>query len=609
MLGWPWPSAIHAGRAFAQPRLSRETYEKRRLDLFLNAARLTRASQPEGKRISYIRFERREVFEPDDLLVPLILPRFASTWPNAFHAVTREDRLRSELLLKVGERYSQRLLEESLRNLRDLELLALATGVAVTTDDPAAVGLIIYTRDLWSLRLQQSFAGAGKTFAVSGQLVERNFLGRGEALAARGSVDPLRFSAGEAFSSARFLGHPVSVYESFDLIWRRETARLEGSTGTFKVARPFYNLAQRTAYTLYAAYADYVYRDTRAGEVVGYNLAGPQPGGNCMIGSDQCLARVWRDQSWRLELSADYRIGERYKQTSTLGLALLARQVHPTAETALSPEQRPIFEREVLPKVRRDIYPFARYRLSLPDYVVMTNLATFGLSESIRRGPNVDGMIGLPLRAYGASSDGLVLHGVLGYTWAEADALLDGVAEGFARLDDGRVFDQRLILRLRGATPAWPWLVGRVVFRAVWDMRQNDTQRSFVSLGGENGLRGYPAQQFYTFGGRKLLGTLEYRSLPWLLESVHVGMALFYDVGSVYQRLEQARIHHCAGAGLRVLLPQLNRTVFRVDAGVPLDAAGFTVLLTYGSEQYVPLTEDEDLVLAAQQAASVRQGL
>jgi hemolysin activation/secretion protein len=147
------------------------------------------------------------------------------------------------------------------------------------------------------------------------------------------------------------------------------------------------------------------------------------------------------------------------------------------------------------------------------------------------------------------------------------------------------------------------------VFRALWDVRQNDTQRTFVSLGGENGLRGYPAQQFYAFGGRKLLGTVEYRSLPWLLESVHVGMALFYDVGSVYQRIEQLRFHHAAGAGLRVLMPQLNRTVFRIDAGVPLDSTGFTVLLTYGSEQYVALTEDEDLVQAAQQAASVRQGL
>jgi hypothetical protein len=245
----------------------------------------------------------------------------------------------------------------------------------------------------------------------------------------------------------------------------------------------------------------------------------------------------------------------------------------------------------------------------LPDFVVFTDLGSFGQSEAVQRGPIIDGMIGVPMRAYGASSDGLVLHGVLGYVWSQNDALLDLASEASSRLESGRVVDQRGILRLRGASPRVPAIMGRFVFRTVWDVRHNDSQRTFVALGGDNALRGYPAQHFYTFGGSRLFGTLEYRSRPWLLQSVHLGVVGFYDAGTVYVRLANARFHHCVGAGLRVLFPQLNRTVFRFDVGVPLDSTGVAAQLTYGSDQLIPMTPAEDAISDSDQSSSVRQSL
>src|SRR5262245_11029058 len=119
-----------------------DSYETRRLELFLQGAQLESEPNPEGKVIAYIRVERREVFEADDLAVPIILPKFASTWPNAFHWVTTEQRVRAELLLQVGDRYSDRLVEESMRNLRRLSsLLAMVRIVAVKTATPGSVGI------------------------------------------------------------------------------------------------------------------------------------------------------------------------------------------------------------------------------------------------------------------------------------------------------------------------------------------------------------------------------------------------------------------------------------------------------------------------------------
>jgi len=73
-----------------------------------------------------------------------------------------------------------------------------------------------------------------------------------------------------------------------------------------------------------------------------------------------------------------------------------------------------------------------------------------------------------------------------------------------------------------------------------------------------------------------------------------VGGVLFYDAGSVYGALGDARMHHDVGAGLRVLFPQFNLSPFRADFGVPLDSKGFAVTVSYGSAQAVPLTANDD---------------
>jgi hypothetical protein len=585
-----------------------DSYETKRLELFLLSARLEPDLQPEGKLIEFIRIERREVFEADDLAVPIILPKFASTWPNAFHWVTTEQRVRQELLLREGERYSDQLVEETMRNLRRLStLIAMVRIVAVKTQDPGHVGLVVYTRDLWSLRFEQSFAGAGGTFAANAQLVEKNLFGRGQALTLRGSIDPRRFSAGQMFDDYRFFGQQLSVSQSFDVIFNRATAAPEGSQGALMIERPFYNLAQSTAFHLYGYYANYVFRDTRAGEIAGFSIAPATRGERCELGDDGCLARVWRERRLLLEASADYRTGETYKATFSAGFGVSDRRVGEIAESALAPEQTDTFRALVLPKVRRDVYPFLRYRLSLPRFVAFTNLGTYGFTENVQLGPQVSAVLGVPMRAYGASSDGLILRAQLNYVWSEHEALLDLGVEGRARLENGSVVDQRAVARIRGASPLLESLYGRFVFSAYWDARAHDTQRTFVSLGGDNGLRGYAAQRFYAFGARRILANFEYRSQPWLLQSVHLGVVAFYDVGSVYQRLSQARFHHNVGAGLRVLFPQLNRTVFRLDFGVPLDSPGLSVQMTYGSDPILPLTAAEDLQVSTDD--SVRQSL
>lgn len=573
-----------------------DNYEQKRVMQHLAAANLLLDTAPEGKRVRRLRFERREVFEGDDLLVPIVLPRFASTWPNAFHWLTETSTIRRELLLHEGEPYRQTLAEESMRILRGLGILALVQVVAIQTGEPDSVDVLVYTRDLWSLRLEQEFAGAGESFELAAQLIERNFLGRDKSLAARFSLEPDVYTVGHTFVDPRVAGEQLSLSESLDLIVNRASSKPEGSLGGLYFGRPFYSIAQRFSIDLTFSYAVFVWRDLRNGELLGYDArSGTSHGDSCAVGSIDCIPLAWNERRFSFELGAHRRFGERYIQTFTAGAGLYDRDAEANAETRLrSDEQRRVFTDEVLPRSRRDVYPYVRYRLSLPQFRVFTNLGTFGLSESVQIGPLLDATVLVPLQLVGSTRDGVSMTGAVAYIWAGHDALLSVAAQGWSRLDAGRAIDQRGFVQLRAASPSYGWLWGRLVGRFYWEVRHNDTQNTLVTLGGGNGLRGYPAQYLFARGADRMLWNAEYRTRPWLLQSIHLGFVAFYDAGSVYKGLATLRVHHAVGAGVRVLFPQFNRSVFRLDVGQPIGERGLTVLLSYGSDQVVALTPGED---------------
>lgn len=583
-------------RASAQSQ--EDSYEQKRVMQHVAAANLRVDPAPEGKRVRRVVFVRREVFEGDDLLVPVVLPPFASTWPNTFHWLTEESTIRHELLVQEGDPYRDTLVEESMRNLRDLGILALVKILPIQTGEPGTVDLLVYTRDLWSLRLEQEFSGAGKSFQLAAQLVERNFLGRDKSVAGRFSLEPDVYTVGQTFVDPRVAGVPLRLSESFDVIVNRASGKPEGSTGSLYFGRPFYTIAQRFSIDVTFSYAVFVWRDLRNGELLGYDARpGSTHGDACAVGSVDCIPLVWDERRIRLDAGVHRRYGETYTQTFSGGFGINDREAEANNETRLrTREQREVFATEIVPRSRRDVYPWVSYRLSVPQFRVFTNLATFGLSESVRIGPLLDATVAAPLKLLGSTQDGLSVTGAIGYVWAERDALLDVSAQGWTRLDGGRAVDQRAFAQLRAATPSYAWLWGRLVGRFYWDVRHNDTQNTLVALGGSNGLRGYPAQYFYARGADRMLWNFEYRTRPWLLQSVHIGAVAFYDGGSVYKSVSTLQAHHAVGAGVRVLFPQFNRSVFRLDVGQPIGEPGLSVLLTYGSDQVVALTPAEDLV-------------
>ncbi|MEZ4435045.1 MAG: hypothetical protein R3F65_21780 [bacterium] len=203
----------------------------------------------------------------------------------------------------------------------------------------------------------------------------------------------------------------------------------------------------------------------------------------------------------------------------------------------------------------------------------------------------------LPLKALGSAEDLLDLGGSI--AWREA-WLGDGLIELAAgvrlrrRLDTDAWIDRRTLTRLRAATPAFG--IGRIVLRADHLTQAEQLTPAFVSLGGDNGLRGYPSQALYAFGADRLRLNLEYRTAPWVISFLHLGAVAFFDAGSIYTTRDDFALRTAAGLGLRMVVPQASSFAYRLDLGVPTDGTGFAIRFGFETAQAVPLTPREDIL-------------
>jgi len=71
-------------------------------------------------------------------------------------------------------------------------------------------------------------------------------------------------------------------------------------------------------------------------------------------------------------------------------------------------------------------------------------------------------------------------------------------------------------------------------------------------------------------------GHVELRTRPVPLRALRFGAVAFYDVGHAAPRLEDLRAYHDVGLGVRLLIPQLNFYVLRVDWGIAFQRGRYT---------------------------------
>jgi len=493
-----------------------------------------KALELEGATIGQVVLERANVFDLSDPDENKALYRLANRW----HIVTKEKVIQGQLLFKEGDTFSNRLLDESARILRQNLYLYDATIKPIRVRD-GVVDISVETRDVWSLGPDISFSRKGGENRSGIGLEETNLLGRGMALSLQHQKDVDRTSNSVEFFDRNFGNSRVSTS-------LRIADNSDGNSNWLSIVRPFYALdGRRTA-------------------------------GGSALDDDR------RTALYRLgDEAAEYQHERRYFSAFggwSKGLSGgFARRwtvgfVHDDNLFSTVPD--PVLP-TVQPADRNLVYAFARFELVQDAFETSQNRDQIGRTEDFLMGSRLSATLGWSDTALGADRDALIYSTTYsrGIGSLEKHSLLLG-ASASGRVESGEARNSLIELSARYYhTQSNKRLFFATMSATVGYKLDLDNP---IHLGGDTGIRGYP--QRYQNGESKMVLTVEQRYFTdWYpFRLARIGGAIFADVGRVWGQNplggEPLGWLTDVGIGLR-LAPTRSSAgkVLHIDLAFPLD--------------------------------------
>lgn len=537
-------------------------YELRVLERELSARHAEIDEAPEGKLVSDIEIVTLDVFDESDPI-----PDFF----NVFHVTSRERVIRRELLLRPGEAYRRRAADESVRNLRSLPQLSLVVLVALKDDaDPQRVRLLLIAKDIWSLRLNWNVqVGPGGLTYLYLNPSERNFLGT--HLVAGGTFELFRsrYALGGMLAHGRLFGSRLRSVVAAGAYVNRSSGETEGSFGQFSYGLPKYSEAQRWSYGVSLRWDQGVSRVNVRLPSEPFPISAPLPydsGGIALLS--------YRRESYYEVAQATRSFGLRHKLDLTFGAEADRRAYHSLVPRSIDPSVRQGFEAREIPVADTRFAPFVQLSRYDNDYVKTIEVEALGLQEEFRVGPQLLLKAYVAGRDFGSTRDLVGLFNGLSYTVPVGNGLVRAVGTSLTEYANDAQHQAMAAFALRVVSPRFA--LGRLHFDAVIENRYRNYLRDRSFLGGDGRLRGYASADTEVSGSARgsdlAVMNLEFRSRGIEILSFQCGLAAFYDVGGTAARFDALSVKHSAGLGLRFLLPNFDRTVFRADWAFPLNA-------------------------------------
>lgn len=458
---------------------------------------------------------------------------------NAIHWQTRTEVVEREIWLQPGELVTAEQAAELERNLRALGLFAEVSVRLVPFGTQGEVDLEVVTRDRLSL-----FVGGSASYVggVSGYRVnagESNLLGYGNRLGASFYEN----------SEGEFRGN--LVYTDLHVLdsWHSATVRAsrtdEGNGIALDVRRPFKHLADPLGYGL-GAHRDETEIDFyRSGDSVaqvtdrGFGIGG--------------------DLTW----AAGPELRRRY---AGFVVAIDAHDYDPATGPS-APEIR-------VPGDTQSLFLGTQLRFAHIDgYRKVTGLDTIDYVQDLALGRFVGATLGARWRDEDGQ-DAELQPEANGYaTWASeplTNVFLQLSARGGLRFASGETVGSR------GELDGWLYvrtternmLGGSATFDTATERQDLPIE---LTLGEDNGLRGYGARQFV--GSSRLRLNLEDRyDTTFELATLRVGAVAFFDAGWVGENDDLGRPYESVGVGLRIgSKPLFGDGLLRIDLARPLD--------------------------------------
>ena len=493
--------------------------------------------EAQGARIGEIRVDARNIFDLDDPREDNWLFRLA----NTLHVRTRPEVIRRDLLFSPGDRVSARAIEETERLLLSKSNY-YAVSIIPSRYRDGVVDVEVITRDTWTINLNAKYSRSGGENSTKIGIQDTNVAGTALTLGFLQSSDPDR--KGKEFEGRygqAFDGHTQIAYQQGDYD--------DGYRKLATLSRPFYALDTRWAYGAnWERYSrvDPVYN---AGDNVA-EYRHVSEGGEAYAGWSRGLVRGW---------------------TQRFSAGVYAR------DDAYAPEPDEVAP-VPLPVDHKVRGPFMRHEVIEDDFVRTRNRDQIARTEFAEMGFHSQVQVTRALQGWGSTRS----------AWLYSVQVRDGIvlAPGHdmqatltadRRIDTrGEPLDQQGLLLHYYA----PQSLRSAFYASLMLDRLGGAAAApdLLSLGGDNGLRGYPIR--YQHGERRALLTLEQRVYTdWYpFRLFRVGAAAFFDVGRAWKGVNQNAANpgwlSDAGVGVRLAL---DRTAFanvlHIDAAFPFDRA------------------------------------
>lgn len=524
--------------------------------------------QPEGKLIEAIDIDASQIILKGDLPLSSRLPW---TILNRLHVRTREPVIARELLFSVGSLFRRDLFEESGRNLRSLFILGVARLVVLRGSTPDRVRVLVVTKDQWSLRLNTNFTlDQARIDALSFQFAEVNLAGRNKRVSIDFGLDPGRYNAGGSYTDPRIWGSRHQLKVVGGLYLNRASGNLEGGQLLLTVGRPLYSLRTRFGWQAQFQYLQDIVRYFAGGDLY----------------QRKVLGESVPDQFQRLNIlggvQATYSMGVLHKVNLSAGFTVsrVRYAVPDDFPAEISAAARNAYA-ALLPRSEDISGPYLQLDSFVARFVRLKNIQTLALSEDFRLGPQVQAEVRFASHLFGLGYDFVQLSAAYAEQRYFGDNLLSLSVSGGVRVQYGvypgtSLVNETVTASLRNISPRFGPL--RLHVYGQLNLRAHDIDNRRLTLGSDSGLRGYAPRAFQ--GPNQYQLNVELRSTALNLWTIHIGGVLFYDAGDAptgLQSYDQSGVyqpggyHQDAGLGLRILLPQFNRDVIRLDLAFPFE--------------------------------------
>lgn len=467
---------------------------------------------------------------------------------NTLHIDTHPSVVKNDLLFQEGDKVDEKLIQESERRLRTRSYLSEASIKATNPCDSNA-NLAVDVHEVWTLLPEISYSHAGGNNSYGFGLHDSNFLGYGKTINITHTSSAER--SGNLFE---YIDPNTGISNStFSVLYADNS---DGIHKTLEYIRPFASLT--TDWSAGVTYKNYSQEDTLfdIGKEVD-RFAHDSDGRSIFYGRK--LDSGTRESIHRVLL------GYTQQQDDFMPVG-----IPPDAST-------------FVPESRQYNYPWLEYQHIHDDYIKAYNVQQINRVEDINLGTELRVRLGYTSSLYEEYNNAYILDAeyTKGFSLSKHQLILtDVTADGFYR--DGEFYSGKV----KGVA-SYHWQN----FKRGQFYIELTSARGFrlfpelpLELGGDTGLRGYPAR--YQAGDHLRLFTVEQRFFgekEWL-SLFYLGAAIFYDEGhawgeSAIPQSEEGRLRD-VGIGLRVSGTRTGNSeggehnIVHFDIAYPLDAKG-----------------------------------